>query len=93
MHFRDHEIDSVQKKLDVFTYIHNTTRVLLSLIQKCNVDKDLTAVSVVIVQCCSKILYNDQITFDTKANCGLIIVYSFDLLPSELLNHFVSTKN
>lgn len=83
-------MNTVQIKEEIFAYVHNTTRVLLFLIQKCSVDKYLSGVSVEIVQLCCNILNNKEIAFDTKKNCGLIVVYTFNFLPSEITRDFVS---
>lgn len=45
----------------------------------------------VINQCWNVLNYN-EISFDTKKNCGLITVYLFNFLPSTIVEKFVSDQ-
>lgn len=90
--FRNDKITTVQIKQERFTFIHNTTRVLLFTIQKCSVDKLLPDVATCVVSSCWSILLDDEIAFDTKKNCGLIVIYTFQFLPSDITKDFVSKR-
>lgn len=79
-----------QMKQDTLTYLHNTTRVLLLLIQKCDVTEIFVDVSIKFVSACFYVVENDFIPYDTKSNCGLLLVYACNHLPLEAIEGFVS---
>lgn len=91
-YFRTNEISIVQIKTNIYCYIHNTIRVLLFLVQKCCVDQNLPQFSLDIIKLCYSILSNKAIAFDTKKNCGIIMVYTFNFLNADITQDFVSDK-
>lgn len=81
---------TVQTKQDIFTYLHNTTRVLLLLIQKCDLVTIFSDVSVEFASACFYVVESECISYDTKSNCGLLLVYTCNNLPSNVTDGFVS---
>lgn len=74
----------------VHEYVHNTVRTMLSLIQKCELHSKLTEISINLSDSCNYIISENGIPFETKSNCGLLLVYAFNNLPSHIVNDFVS---
>lgn len=85
------ENGSVQATQDIYTYIHNTSRVMVSLIQKCDICLKNSELSNKLIQLCKEMILNDFISFETKSTCGLLLVYAFNKLPSTIIDKFVSS--
>lgn len=81
---------TIQVKQEIFVYLHNTTRVLLFLMQKFDSILLLSDSSIDFAQTCYEVVHSEIIPYDTKSNCGLLLVYACNYLPSHLVDNFVS---
>lgn len=81
---------TIQMMQEILTYLHNTTRVLLLLIQKCDLTEIFLNVSVEFSSACFYVIESEVIPYDTKSNCGRLLVYACNNLPLHVVDGFVS---
>lgn len=65
---------------------------LLCLLQQCKLEHKIKKLAVNILKQCQRILLDDAISLDIRANCAYIMIIVMDYLPKSEKTKFVSLK-
>lgn len=69
-------------KTELFLYIHNASRILISILQKNN-SLDYKSNNILLVEVstmCNYLLDHPELPMDTKGNCAMILIFALNYL-------------